>query len=818
MGFFTDLLGGPGDVTEMGGGFDPALKPYLEEGLGGLQDAYRAGPRVYRGERVAGFDPAQLQSQASFLALGAGQPDYFNTALAGLQEATDFQRGAARAMTSDEIQQQRELFEPAAERERLASQLAFERSLRDIDVASGSAGAGAMQGSRADILRGGAAGELALAEAGLQSSITERAIAAAEAQRAREVGAASGLASLTGQALGVGQKGFGEQLQRAGVTGQVGSERQALAQKEIGAEMAKFAEADPFSFAQNYLSTIYGAPTRATQYSQEPSTLQEVMGGLTVASSFMSPGANQGGQLKRLSVGSAVAHEEAISSLSAYKDGYGKSMAKHGPTRIKDGEVNLIRIYNNGGGIASLAMGNQPKGRYVSSITPIGYTEEGTPIYDQSQLYKAQAATFVPDDSSSAMAPSPMSTEEKTLAMKKEERDSLLAKQSNTPITPRVGPTKEAAAAMQPPVGGPLRQEQMSMEQKAQQERQEIKQQQLDESATFVKQQEGFDEAKKEFERREAGESDASDGGKGTKLAKNIAAANDMIQTKTFGAADNSQMFAKQSDARQRLAQMLRRNTGGGIASLAEGGMIPVARPVGPEDEVIEEQSTFDKILGGVTSGLRSIGSGVATAGKFYANDIDPFGPAGMNLDKAERIRVGLGILAAQPTLGESPLGTISRGALGALEQTDVVNAQRAKQDAADAKANKIGASDFNAIRKAAAETLEFTYDPDTNTVTDGGEPLTFTQRNALNVLAEEGLDEYSRSGGDYVALQSYLTRRGPELVSTMSLSDITDGGGGTDDTGGGVKVPVVPDPNAQRPSIFGVIGEGLSSMFDSNE
>jgi hypothetical protein len=733
MGFFTDLLGGSGDVTEMGGGFDPALKPYLEEGLGGLQDAYRAGPRVYQGQRVAGFDPAQLQSQASFLALGAGQPDYFNTALAGLQEATDFQRGAARAMTSDEIQQQRELFEPAAERERLASQLAFERSLRDIDVASGGAGAGAMQGSRADILRGGAAGELALAEAGLQSSITERAIAAAEAQRAREVGAASGLASLTGQALGVGQAGFGEQLQRAGVTGQVGSERQALAQREIGAEMAKFGEADPFSFAQNYLSTIYGAPTRATQYSQDPSTFQEVMGLGTLAAGFM----NQGGQLKRLS---------------------------------------------DGGGIANLALGSQPKGRYVSSITPVGYAKDGTPIYDQSQMNKAQPAMFVPDDSSSAMAPSPSST------------------------TLRVGPTKEAAAAMQPPVGGPLRQEQMSMEQKAQQERQEITQQQLDESATFVKQQEGFDEAKKEFERREAGEDKEKDTDKGKKIAQAFSDAGQMTQTKTFGNADNSQMFARQGEARQRLAQMLRRNTGGGIASLAEGG------------EVIEEQSTFDKILGGVTSGLKSIGSGVATAGKFYANEIDPFGPAGMNLSKAERIRVGLGILSAQPTLGESPLGTISRGALGALQQTDVVDAQRAKQDAATAKANRIGASDFNAIRKAAAETLEFTYDPDTNTVTDGGEPLTFTQRNALNVLAEEGLDEYSKSGGDYVALQSYLTRRGPELVSTMSLGDSTGGTGGDDGTGGGAGAGGGPDAGAKRPGVLQSLGEGLKSVFGPSE
>ena len=160
-------------------------------------------------------------------------------------------------MTADEIQQQRELFEPAAERERLESQLAFERSLRDIGISSGGSGVGGLRGSRSDILRGGAAGERALAEASLQSSITERAIAAAEAQRAREVGAASGLASLTGQALGVEQAGFAEQLQRAGVTGQVGAERQAQEQKEIGAEMAKFAEADPFFFCLKIIYLLF---------------------------------------------------------------------------------------------------------------------------------------------------------------------------------------------------------------------------------------------------------------------------------------------------------------------------------------------------------------------------------------------------------------------------------------------------------------------------------------------------------------------------------------------------------------------------------
>ena len=146
------------------------------------------------------------------------------------------------------------------------------------------------------------------------------------------------------------------------------------------------------------------------------------------------------------------------------------------------------------------------------------------------------------------------------------------------------------------------------------------------------------------------------------------------------------------------------------------------------------------------------------------------------------------------------------------------MNAQRAKQDAATAKANRIGASDFNAIRKAAAETLEFTYDPDTNTVTDGGEPLTFTQRNALNVLAEEGLDEYSKSGGDYVALQSYLTRRGPELVSTMSLGDSTGDAGGDDGGGPGAGGAGGPDAGARRPSTFDALGQGLRSVFGFSE
>ena len=69
MGFFTDLLGGPGKTREFGGGFDKAIKPYAEEGLTDLQSIYRGGPRVFQGQRVEGFDPLQTQAQEGLISL-----------------------------------------------------------------------------------------------------------------------------------------------------------------------------------------------------------------------------------------------------------------------------------------------------------------------------------------------------------------------------------------------------------------------------------------------------------------------------------------------------------------------------------------------------------------------------------------------------------------------------------------------------------------------------------------------------------------------------------------------------------------------------
>lgn len=537
MGFFTKLFGGTPKPKPFGGGFDPAIKPYIEEGLGGLQSAYLAGPRVYEGERVAGFTPAQLAAQSSLLALGTAQPDYYQTALSGLQESFGLTRAAAAPITAQEIARQRELLEPMGEAQRLAQKQAFEGAIRDIGLGAGGVGVGALEGARADILRGGAAGELALGLAGIEGQLQQQALQQAEADRLREAQSAGVLADLTRQQLGIGQAGFAEQVERTGLQAGVGAEQRQLEQQRIGAEMAKFGEADPFSFAQRYLSTIYGAPTRQTQYSQEPSTFQEIVGLGTTLAGFSNQGGsvrkNAGGPLLQLIMTSGGGKDVTLGDVD-------NAMASVGPAN-----------YENGGGI--LSKFTEPFRRAYNNTTG------GQGIFS------------------------------------KEEED-------------------------------------------------EIK-----EIEDFSDEMFGTDYASEREQKKK----------------KNINPSQAMasVGTKTITPND-SVMFAKQRAARQALGM---RKNGGGISMLAEGGD---AAP-----------NAFQRIVSSVGSGLSSIGSGIGTGVKYYADNLDPFGPAGANLTKAERIRVGLSILAEQPGLGESPLSTIARGAstpLGQIQAERIAAAEAA--------------------------------------------------------------------------------------------------------------------------------------------
>jgi len=573
MGFFTKLLGGSEKPKPFGGGFDPAVKPFIERGLKNLESEYLAGPRVYEGERVADFDPAQLAAQSSLIALATGQPDYYAPAARSIEEAIALSRQAVRPITAAEIAAQRKLLEPTAEAQRLAQRQAFEEAIRDIGVGAVSGGVGATTGARADILRGGAAGEYARSIADIEGALQERSIAQTEAERERQARLPSQLAALAQQGLQIGQEGFAEQIERTGLQAGVGAERRGLEQQRIAAEMAKFGEYDPFSLSQRYLSTVYGAPTRQTQYTQEPSTFQELVGIGTVVGGFMNKGGavrkNAGGPLLQLIMSSGGGKDTTLDDIDS-------AMASVGSAN-----------YENGGGI--LSRFTEPFRRAYNNTTG----EQG--IFSE------------------------------------EEED-------------------------------------------------EIK-----EIEDFSDEMFGTDYASEREQKK--------------KKNINPSQAMSSVGSKTITPND-SVMFAKQRAARQALRMS---KNGGGIASLQTGstpslqggssfssGNIPrnineltrglndpeVLRKVQQQAGLTpvstsNEPNAFQRILSGVGSGLQSIGSGIRTGAKYYADNLDPFGPAGANLSREERIRVGLGILAAQPELGESPLITTARGALLGLTTVD---------------------------------------------------------------------------------------------------------------------------------------------------
>ena len=251
------LLNKPKAPKVAGGGIDEFLKPYLTPGLDTLQKQFEQGPQVFPGEMVAGFTPEQLEAQTSLLALATAQPDYFKTALTGLDEITDMYKDAAAPITAEEIAAQRELLEPMAEAQRIAQQQAFEGAVRDIGLSAGSFGSGQFDSDRSDILRGGAAGQLALGMADIEGQLQKTALQQAEADRLKQVTGAGNIADVLSTQLGISKSEFEDQLGRIDLMADVGKDKQILEQDKINAAMLAFKEQDPFAFTQKYLGTVF---------------------------------------------------------------------------------------------------------------------------------------------------------------------------------------------------------------------------------------------------------------------------------------------------------------------------------------------------------------------------------------------------------------------------------------------------------------------------------------------------------------------------------------------------------------------------------
>lgn len=594
MGFFTDLLGGSSDVRESGGGFDPAISEKINLGLSDLTRSYEQGPRVFEGPRVAGFTDPQLQAQTSLLALSTAQPDYFTTALGDIEEARGLQRQAVAPVTAQDIAAQRQLLEGTAEAQKLAARQTFEETIRDIGLGAVGGGAGAIEGARADILRGGAAGQLAMTSAQIESQLQQQALQQTQADRAARERAATGLATLGGQALDISRAGFGEAQERARLAAGVGAQQQALEQQQIQAEMAKFAEADPMAFAQRYLTTVYAAPTRQTQYSQDPSTFQEAIG---LATAF----ANNGGVVKK-SAGGLAAIAEIASAVASGSGG---------------AELEMSQAVSRAEGAGDGGDGLIPSSLGFGSGTP------------------------------------------------KQEMDKFASVQLNTGSSPKKGFLAKLG--------------------------EKAKEKFSDNIFTDDKGLSGL-YMSKEGDKNDLPKKDQADPAKeGEQTESRVTSQEAMAAgAPTIFRVDDSTMFAKQRAARDAMNKQLgrRANNGGGIANLAVGGgrfkvarPIPIARPPRPGEEPArpgKEEGAFNRILSGVGSGLKSLGSGIQTGYGYYKENIDPF----RDYSEAERRRIGLGILAAQPKLGESPLTTVARGAMGPIDKIKAEELARAKQRA----------------------------------------------------------------------------------------------------------------------------------------
>jgi hypothetical protein len=91
-------------------------------------------------------------------------------------------------------------------------------------------------------------------------------------------------------------------------------------------------------------------------------------------------------------------------------------------------------------------------------------------------------------------------------------------------------------------------------------------------------------------------------------------------------------------------------------ASIATGGLRSIT-PVRVDKEEDGRGDEPEGIMGRILGGLKS-------AHNYYRENLDPL----KGMTRRERLQVGLGILAANPELGESPLTTTARGALSGIQ------------------------------------------------------------------------------------------------------------------------------------------------------
>jgi|DEB0MinimDraft_10_1074344.scaffolds.fasta_scaffold01428_6 hypothetical protein len=297
-------------TKEVGGGIDPAIKA-------AVTDIHKQGKELslkdfeaYTGKRIEDFTPEETEAFERLMSMSREDvSEIYNTAIVGTEEAADYTRAGAEAISGEEITG---AMDPYLEQV-LAPQLReIERQQQEqlMKTRGTAAAGGAGFGSRLGLLEGD------IYETGRQGAadVTGRTYSAAfqdaynrlASERGRQFQAAEGLSGLAAQRLGFGQQEYQQRLDQARLAGQVGQTQRGLEQAKRDFEYEEFMRRieDPYKKLGFYSNLIYQTPLRQTQYIQKQSPFQQLASAAATGASIYMGGSamgafEEGGEIKK---------------------------------------------------------------------------------------------------------------------------------------------------------------------------------------------------------------------------------------------------------------------------------------------------------------------------------------------------------------------------------------------------------------------------------------------------------------------------------------------------------------------------------------
>lgn len=296
--------------------FPSELRPYitdiLERSKARAEAEEKAGYQAYTGPRIAGFDPSQLAAQArteDVIARGVSADPMLSSAQTYYRPALGLTLGQAERFGDVASQYMSPYQQAVVDVEKREAARGFAPQLQDIRAKS--VGAGGFGGSRGALLESEAMRNQAQLLSDIQTRGSQAAFqsgqAAFEAQKARERGAAGGLAAM-GAAIP------GQAFKEIGALEAMGAGRRADTQRALDLAYSQFQEEQlfPTRTLQEYQSIVRGFPytpnTYTTGFTTTPpaSMAQNILGlgtGIAGLAGAFGGFAKEGGHMAKLKRG-----------------------------------------------------------------------------------------------------------------------------------------------------------------------------------------------------------------------------------------------------------------------------------------------------------------------------------------------------------------------------------------------------------------------------------------------------------------------------------------------------------------------------------